>query len=238
MTAFYPFKPTIPLAVTTTSAEATFSTNSQLNAGEMRVINLGPNEAFFRIGTAPQTAVTTDTPLQPGESVLLAKGGLNSIAAICASGTATLRITAANGGGGPKKSFDAAVGTAGAPSGNAMGVQGIAGGTPIKTGGATTATALLSAVLVTGAGATVAGIAAMKTYQLWGKTSAGTGTLSVNVEGSNDGTHWDVIQTISLVLGTSDTSDSFASNDRYLNVRGNVTAITGTDAQATLNMAA
>jgi len=67
-----------------------------------------------------------------------------------------------------------------------------------------------------------------KTYQA---SVDGTGavTASVNIEGSNDGTHFDVIGTISI-SGTTNASDSFTSEDQYMFVRANPTAISGTSA--------
>jgi hypothetical protein len=77
---------------------------------------------------------------------------------------------------------------------------------------------------------------ARKTYQANGTTGSGTGSATINVEGSLNGSNWDVIGTITLTLGTSSTSDSFASDDRYTLVRGNVTAISGTGASVNLSM--
>jgi hypothetical protein len=52
----------------------------------------------------------------------------------------------------------------------------------------------------------------------------------VNIEGSNDGVNWDVIGTVTLTLSSTTSSGSFTSLDRYQNVRGNVTTLTGTGA--------
>jgi hypothetical protein len=95
---------------------------------------------------------------------------------------------------------------------------------------------LLTAATSVAAGSACNGRNARKSYQASGTTTSGTGSASINVEGSLDGSNWDVIGTITLTLGTSSTSDSFASDDRYTLVRGNVTAISGTGASVNLSM--
>jgi hypothetical protein len=100
-----------------------------------------------------------------------------------------------------------------------------------------TGATLLSAAIATGAGTAVSGRAGVKTFQAWGTTSAGAGAATIQVQGSaNEGATWDVIGTITLTLGTTATSDSFTSDDRYTTVRGNVTAISGTGASVNLAM--
>lgn len=97
--------------------------------------------------------------------------------------------------------------------------------------------ALLTAKIATGAGSSVASVAAVKTFQASGTTSAGAGSATIAVQGSVDnGTSWDTIGTITLTLATTSSSDSFTSDDRYPLVRGNVTAISGTGASVNLVM--
>lgn len=96
--------------------------------------------------------------------------------------------------------------------------------------------ALLTAATATGAGDGQPGHAGVKTFQAAGTTSSGSGSASIAVQGSNDGSNWDTIGTITLTLGTASTSDSFTSDDRYEVVRGNVTAISGTGAAVSLAM--
>jgi hypothetical protein len=101
------------------------------------------------------------------------------------------------------------------------------------------ATTLLNAVTTTGAGVGAPGNAspvASKSYQVAGTTTAGSGSAVVLIQGSNDGTNWDTIGTVTLTLGTASTSGSFASQDRYMQVRGNVTTLTGTGASVTATM--
>jgi hypothetical protein len=95
---------------------------------------------------------------------------------------------------------------------------------------------LLSAATATGAGPTAQGLAYPKTYQASGTTSSGSGSATVAVQCSNDGTNWDTLGTITLTLSTTTSSNSFASDDRCFRLRGNVTAISGTGAAVTLTM--
>lgn len=96
---------------------------------------------------------------------------------------------------------------------------------------------LLSAATTAAAGTPMVNQNGQKTYQASGTTSAGAGSATIVVQGSNDnGASWDTIGTITLTLGTTRTSDSFTSADRYAAVRGNVTAISGTDASVNLIM--
>lgn len=95
---------------------------------------------------------------------------------------------------------------------------------------------MMDAKTTTGAATAINGFTYTKTYQVSGRTSAGSGAATVNIEGSmNDGVSWSVIGTITLALtatgGTDDASDSFTSHDRYAKIRANVTAISGTNAQ-------
>jgi hypothetical protein len=99
-----------------------------------------------------------------------------------------------------------------------------------------TTQALLTAKTATGAGTQEPGVRGYKTFQADGTTSSGAGAATVVVQGSNNGTNWDTIGTISLTLATTTSSDSFTSSDRYTLVRGNVTAISGTGASVNLSM--
>lgn len=84
---------------------------------------------------------------------------------------------------------------------------------------------------------TPTGPAARKTFQAWGSTTNGVGAATILVQGSNNaGVTWDTIGTIPLTLTTSMSSDSFTSDDRYIQVRGNVTGISGTGAAVSLVM--
>ena len=73
-------------------------------------------------------------------------------------------------------------------------------------------------------------------FQAVGKTSASTGAATVVIEVSNDGTNYITLGTITLVLGTSATSDGFACSNTWEYYRANVTAISGTGASVTVYM--
>ena len=94
----------------------------------------------------------------------------------------------------------------------------------------------LSAATGTGASDSIQPNNRNKVFHLTGFVSASTGAASVTVEGSNDGVNWFVLDTLTLTLGTAITSDSGVNSDAWLNVRGNVGSISGTNAQVTLTM--
>jgi hypothetical protein len=98
-------------------------------------------------------------------------------------------------------------------------------------------TTLLSAVTANGAGTATLGTRAA-TYQAFGVTSSGAGSATVTVEGSNDGTHWVPLGTISLTFnasGTTDGDNGFAvATAPWYWVRGKVASLTGTGAAVTL----
>ena len=101
---------------------------------------------------------------------------------------------------------------------------------------------LLKSVIATGAGATLpnpsfGSAVAAKTFQANGRVSTSTGAATVVVQVSNNNSDWITLGTITLTLGTSSTSDGFASLAPWAYVRGNVTAISGTNATVTLTMA-
>lgn len=79
-------------------------------------------------------------------------------------------------------------------------------------------------------------VSATKTIQGSGSTTSGTGNATIQVQASLDELAWDVIGTITLVLGTALVSDSFTSDDRYRFLRGNVSVLNGTGASVSLKM--
>jgi len=103
---------------------------------------------------------------------------------------------------------------------------------------------LLDAVIATGAGPrhTPKG-ATNRTFQATGTTSAGAGAATIKVQVSNvetptvDG-DWIDLATLSLTLGVTQTTSGTNSDQAWRHVRGNVTAISGTDATVTLWMGA
>jgi len=80
-----------------TAASANFVMTIGSNLQEVIVQNAGPNVAFLRYGTTPQTAVATDFPLLVNAVYLLTVGPSNNFAVISPAGTATVYITAGEG---------------------------------------------------------------------------------------------------------------------------------------------
>ncbi len=93
-------------------------------------------------------------------------------------------------------------------------------------------TLMLDAAHATGASASFKMPASGNTsFQARGTTTASTGSATIDIDVSNDGTNWDNLGTITLTLGTSATSDSFSTlGANWDLVRANVTAISGTGA--------
>lgn len=106
---------------------------------------------------------------------------------------------------------------------------------------AQSAVVIASAQTATGASAKVTGNNNNRTYQASGTTTAGAGAATVKIQGSNvvqpavDG-DWVDIGTITLTLATTKSGDGFTSDAPWLNVRSNVTAISGTGAAVTVMM--
>ena len=74
------------------------------------------------------------------------------------------------------------------------------------------------------------------TFQGVGKTSAGTGAASVNIEVSNDGANWLNFGTIALTLGTAATSVGLVISAPWGYIRANASSITGTNAKVNVLM--
>ena len=92
---------------------------------------------------------------------------------------------------------------------------------------------LLAAKIDTGAGSTIKAdqMSATRAFQVYGAVSASTGAAEVRIDGSNDGTHWEALGTVTLTLGTTDTSGGFAGNAPWPFLRAYVVSISGTDAE-------
>jgi hypothetical protein len=101
-------------------------------------------------------------------------------------------------------------------------------------------TLLLDAATTTTSGAAFKPASRQRTFQVYGETSAGAGSATVVIEVSNVETpganDWIVASTIVLTLGTTRTTDGFASIAPWRNVRARVTAISGTNAAVTARM--
>lgn len=95
-TSFIPkFSSSTSLSVTTSSG----STNANLEEScpQVRLYNSGSVSVFVRWGTSDQTAVTTDMAIGPGATEVFTKQNATKIAAITASGSATLYIISGTG---------------------------------------------------------------------------------------------------------------------------------------------
>jgi hypothetical protein len=98
-----------------------------------------------------------------------------------------------------------------------------------------TVSTLLNAVTATGAGSSFSG-RGHKVFQAYGTTTNGAGSATIVVEGSLDNTNWNTIDTLSLTLATTTSSDAGENSFPYAYVRGRVSAISGTGASVTLLM--
>lgn len=105
-------------------------------------------------------------------------------------------------------------------------------------GGATQLNLLTSAT-ATGAGTSTKMIGGGRcTVEAYGTTTSGSGATSVTIEVSNNNSTWQTAGTISLTLGTIQTSDGFAMDAPWLYVRANVASISGTGAKTSVIIAA
>ncbi len=105
---------------------------------------------------------------------------------------------------------------------------------------ANAATVLLNAVTSTGTGTiNYLGAKAANANRTYQATEVGSGAVAatVLVQASDDGVGWVTLGTITL-SGSGITSDGFASSAAWQEVRGDVTAISGTNAAVTLTMGA
>lgn len=84
---------TVSLAVTTTTGRvATVG-----DASTIRIYNAGTATVFVKFGGSSVTAATTDMPIPAGVVETFRTGTLTHVAAITASGTATLYVTSGEG---------------------------------------------------------------------------------------------------------------------------------------------
>lgn len=101
-----------------------------------------------------------------------------------------------------------------------------------------------SADLIKDATATVTGewlqlknMTAPYTFQAAGLTTAGAGAATVIIEVSNDGVTPIIAGTITLTLDTTAAADGFAMNARWKYARARLSAISGTGAKASAQIA-
>ena len=97
---------------------------------------------------------------------------------------------------------------------------------------------LLSGVIATGAGTAEKVDQRARTLQATGATSAGAGAATLAIEVSNTGADntWLTYDTISLTLSATPATAGVEMDAPWSFVRGNVTAISGTDAAVSLFM--
>jgi len=86
----------VNLTVTPSVSSASVALDSQ--AKSVRLINVGSNTCFVRIGAGAQTATTADMPIRPNSEIIVSKGdGDDTLAHISSAGT-TLYIQTGEGG--------------------------------------------------------------------------------------------------------------------------------------------
>jgi hypothetical protein len=102
---------------------------------------------------------------------------------------------------------------------------------------------LLNAATTTGAGTawnprdtTAFATYVQHSFQAVGSTTANAGAATILIEVSNDGVNFITMGTVTLVLGTSATSDGFAVANTYEYYRANLSAVSGTGAKVTVYM--
>ena len=75
-----------------------------------------------------------------------------------------------------------------------------------------------------------------RSFQAKGTVASTTGAAVILIQVSEDGTNYLTLGTITLVLGTSATSDGFACANTYEYYRANVSSISGSTATVTVYM--
>lgn len=83
----------VSISATTTSASATVSAAQR----DVRIVNAGTAAVFVRFGTGTATATTSDMYMPAGAIEVFDKGTNDKVAAITASGTATVYIVTGEG---------------------------------------------------------------------------------------------------------------------------------------------
>jgi len=98
------------------------------------------------------------------------------------------------------------------------------------------AIAMLANATTTQDGPAIPYAQSLATFQATGSASSGSGSATVEIKVSNDGVVWLLLGTISLTLGTTATSDGFASDAPWAMARADLTSISGTGATVTVTM--
>jgi expansin (peptidoglycan-binding protein) len=95
---------------------------------------------------------------------------------------------------------------------------------------------LLSNVIATGASASVNLYSSRFTLQSSGTVTANSGAATILCEVSNDNVNWTSLGNVSLTLGTVSTNNTITVDAKFVWVRANVTAISGTNATVSVIM--
>jgi hypothetical protein len=95
---------------------------------------------------------------------------------------------------------------------------------------------MIDGAIATGVHSAVEPLGNKRTFQAIGNTSAGAGASTIEIQVSNDGTNFHTVDTLSLTLSTTVSSDVYETAAPWKFVRGNVATISGTDATVSLIM--
>lgn len=102
---------------------------------------------------------------------------------------------------------------------------------------------LFSAKTATGYSSIIQPKSLNKTFQAYGTTTAGSGASVIKIWGSNvvspaSGTDvdWVLLGTITLTLGTTQTTDGFASAAAWRHIKAEVDSISGTNASVNVTI--
>ena len=95
---------------------------------------------------------------------------------------------------------------------------------------------ILTDATATGSGDVIQPWKANRVFQATGLVSASTGAATILIEGSLDNSLWETLDTLSLTLGTTATSDFGVVDAPWRYVRARVTAISGTGATVQVYM--
>lgn len=95
----FPYSPffdaTVIISASTSNARGAITVDCQC----LRIVNIGTVATFIKLGDATVEATNNDFVLAPNEAVLISKGANYSyVAALTASGTATVYVTPCTGG--------------------------------------------------------------------------------------------------------------------------------------------
>lgn len=83
-------------------------------------------------------------------------------------------------------------------------------------------------------GAAHSPVGGSRTFKCSGSTTVGTGSATIIVQSSSDGSLWIDAATFDISLSTAISSSGFSVDNSWKYVRGKVTAISGTGASVTL----